>query len=75
MSSLFSESRDPNCIGSTMCLDVPGKSGEASPAGYTNVKAAQGRPSTRWSGYVSYLAWSRLGVDLSPSRTSGDSRI
>jgi len=44
--------------------NVPGKIGEARPAGYTHRKAAQ-RPTKNQVErfYISRLAWSRLGVE------------
>ena len=63
ISDHFSESRDPSYIGWAMPPDCPTKDCEASPAGYTHWKAAQGRPRTRWSNCISDLARSRLGVE------------
>ena len=60
----YAESRDPSYVGSTMCPECPGKDLArqallAKPMG----ERPRVHPWTRWSNYISNLAWSRLGVE------------
>ena len=68
MSSHFSESRDSSYVGSAMYREFSSKERriesfkiqiQSTPTG----KRPRGRPWTRWSDYISDLAWSRLGVE------------
>jgi len=62
MSSHFSKSRDPNYVGAAMCPECPIKERQALLATSTG-KRPRGRSRSRWSDYISDLAWSRLGVE------------
>jgi len=59
-----SKSRDPSYGSLAMSVqNVPGKIGDANPAGYPTGKRLRVRGMTRWSDYISDLAWSGLGVE------------
>jgi len=56
--------------------NIPGKIGDPSPAGSSTRERLRVRPRTRWSDYISDLAWSRLGVETAePSDIAVDLEV
>jgi len=61
MSSHFSESRDPSCVGSAMYPECPRKEWRIKSFEIQSTPTGK-RP--RWRDYISDLAWSRVGVEI-----------